>query len=193
MDNCLKSAKEELDSFHELKSVSQDAKEIELAKEYLTWVQKKTTMILNEKNFSLPEDIKLWEIKRGSVFWAEFGYNIDEEFGGRHPALVLRRGGNTVIVLPLSTQEPTEDQKNSGIYVEIPKVWGFRNMTRWVNVLNATPISIQRIDFSGNRGNVKGPDLDNINKAMEKAGLWSIKKQHPVAAAAKPKDDTGTL
>jgi hypothetical protein len=49
-------------------------------------------------------------------------------------------------------------------------------MTRWVNVLNATPISIQRFDFS-THGNVKGPVLDDINEAMEKTGLWKVKKK----------------
>ena len=80
--------------------------------------------------------------------------------------------------MPLSTQEPTNDQKKSGIYVEIKKVWGFKNMTRWVNVLNSTPISIQRFDFASNKGNVKGADLDAINEAIEKSGLWGVKKKN---------------
>jgi uncharacterized protein YifN (PemK superfamily) len=170
----LDDAKKELDDFHNTKAASTDHKEKELATDYLTWVKKKTRMILDEKNFSIPTGVV---INRGSVCWIEFGFNIDQELGGRHPGVILRIGGNTVIVLPLSTQEPTDDQKNSGIYVEIPKVWGFKNLKRWVNVLNAAPISIQRIDFNSNIGNIKGPDLDRINQAMDKSGLWRIKKQ----------------
>ena len=198
-------------------------------------------MIINEKNFSIPDGT---HIKRGDVYWIEFGFNIDEEFGwtwgvwgggwlggvgvvgvcfvgcvlgvggvcGRGgwgggwgcvfcgvclwvldcfvvcflvgfgfgcwggcvwvvgvvlgvfwlvcgfffvflvfcllcwlfggfwflygfflcfspPGIVLRRGGNTAIVLPLSTQEPTNDQKKKvvgGIYVEIKKSLGIQ-------------------------------------------------------------------
>ena len=69
LQNRLHGAKQELDKFHQVKSASQDPKEIKLAKEYLSWVKKKTQMIMNEKNFTLPEDITLQDIKRGSVFW----------------------------------------------------------------------------------------------------------------------------
>ena len=171
----LTNAIQELEKFYDIKSKSNNEKEISLAKDYLAWVQQKTNMIINEKKFSIPDGT---HIKRGDVYWIEFGFNIDEEFGGRHPGIVLRRGGNTAIVLPLSTQDPTNDQKKSGIYVEIKKVWGFKNMTRWVNVLNSTPISIQRFDFASNKGNVKGPDLDAINEAIEKSGLWGVKKKN---------------
>ena len=170
----LEDTKKELDSFYSLKNKDGvEEKEKALATDYLNWVQKKTRIIANEKSFVIPDHIT---IKRGDVFWIEFGYNIDEEFGGRHPGIILRRGGNTVFVVPLSTQEPNEQQKSNGNYVEIPRVYDFKNIKRWVNVLNATPISIQRIDFTSNKGNVKGFVLDKINEAMDKTGLWRIKK-----------------
>ncbi|MGJ3548761.1 type II toxin-antitoxin system PemK/MazF family toxin [Bacillus subtilis] len=169
MDKSLERAKKKLDEFYEANK-DLTGKPYDLSKGYLDWITKKTDLIKNEKHFVVPEDI---QITRGSVFWAELGHNVDEEYGGRHPVVVLRRGGNTAIAIPLSTQEPTEDQLKSGIYAEIKTVYGgFRNMKRWVNVLNTTPMSIQRFDFKKNRGFIKGPDLDRINIAMKKSGLW---------------------
>jgi mRNA-degrading endonuclease toxin of MazEF toxin-antitoxin module len=164
-------AKNQLDLYYGSKTTLTDEEEKNLVRSYFSWIQKKTEIITNEKSFSIPAGVT---IKRGSVFWIEFGYNIDQEFGGRHPGIVLRQGGNTAIVVPLSTQEPTENQKQSGLYAEISRVYEFTRMRRWVNVLNAAPISIQRFDFSDTIGNVKGPELDKINEAMVKSGLWKL-------------------
>ncbi len=169
MQNSLNKAKDKLDEFYEEHKELED-KPYKIATDYLDWVAKKTEMVKDEKTFIIPSDVT---IRRGSVFWAELGHNIGEEFGGRHPVAVLRVGGKTAIVVPISTQEPTEEQKKSGIYAEIKKVYGgFKDQDRWVNVLNTTPISIQRFDFIANRGFIKGPDLDRINNAMKASGLW---------------------
>lgn len=168
MDISLENAKIKLDEFYEENNAKTD-KPYEIAKGYLDWVAQKTEFVKNEKAFTIPDGIV---IKRGSVFWAELGHNIDEEYGGRHPVVVLRVGGKTAIVIPLSTQKPTDKQTASGIYAEITKVYGFTSMKRWVNVLNTAPISIQRFDFESNNGNIKGPELDKINAAMAKSKLW---------------------
>lgn len=173
MQNSLNTAKDKLDSYYQAKSELTTEKEIDLVRTYFQWIGKKTDLIANEKSFVVPAGV---DIKRGSVFWIEFGYNVDEELGGRHPGVVLRRGGNTAIVIPLSTQEPTATQKASGIYAEISRVYSFKNVKRWANVLNTIPVSIQRFDFSATIGNIKGPELDKINDAMAKAGLWASKK-----------------
>ena len=168
LDKALEQAKIKLDEFYDANK-EKIGKPYDLATGYLEWVAKKTEIIKNEKSFQIPSGIT---IKRGSVFWAELGHNIDEEFGGRHPVVVLRVGGRTAIVVPLSTQEPTEEQKKSGIYAEIKRVYGLKPMKRWANVLNTMPISIQRFDFNSSYGNVKGEDLDRINEAMKNSGLW---------------------
>ena len=168
MESFLNHAKTELDVLWG-KRKSQDEKTQYLTGEYFKWIQKKTKIISNEKEFSIPSDI---QIQRGSVFWIDFGFNIDEEFGGKHPAIVLRKGSRTTIVVPLSTQEPTEEQLQSGIYVPIKKVYGFKDIPRWVNILNTTPISIQRYDFSSKPGNIKGWELDKLNESIKKSGLW---------------------
>lgn len=170
MKKALDSAKLKLDNYYETnKDLKEDSKEAYLVKTYFNWIEQKTDIISNEKDFSTPDGV---DIKRGSVFWIEFGYNIDQELGGKHPGIILRTGGRTAIVLPLSTQEPSQAELDSGIYVEVDRVYGFKPMKRWVNVLNAMPVSIQRFDFSSKSGNVKGYVLDKIKDGMAKSGLW---------------------
>lgn len=129
---------------------------------YYDWLNKKTNIIINEKNYICDEKSK--DIKRGSVVWIEFGFNIGNEFGGRHPAIVLRKTGNSIFVIPLSSQEP-EERKN--YHVKIEKVYNFKNMVRWVNVLKIQNVSLQRVDFDGSIGNVKGEVLNIINEAIK--------------------------
>jgi uncharacterized protein YifN (PemK superfamily) len=143
-------------------------KKIALACDYFRWVRQKTQMIMDEDTFQEP---KAADLKRGSVCWIHFGFNVGEEFGGKHPGIVLRKGGKTIVVVPLTTKQPTQKQLESGPYVEVDKVFGFKRMTRWVNVLNMTPVSIQRIDYNSDFGDVKGYVLDNITTAIMESGL----------------------
>jgi len=96
----------------------------------------------------------------------EFGFNIGEEFSGRHPAIVLKNGGKTLLVLPITSKPPTEKQLSSINYVALGKIYNFKEMKRWVNIFNISPISIERIDFTKKKGNIKGTDLDKISKAF---------------------------
>lgn len=133
---------------------------------YFDWINTKTQIIKNEKNFVCNE---LESIVRGSVVWVEFGFNIGREFGGKHPAIVLRRTGDSVFVVPLSSQEPTNPQK---YHVKVEKVYGFKNIVRWTNVLKIQNVSIQRIDFNASIGNVKGCILNNINDALKVSHIF---------------------
>lgn len=136
--------------------------------DYFLWLSKKTNILLDSGIYEKPEGLK---IKRGHVFWTEFGFNIGEEFSGKHPSIVLQTRANMAIVLPLSTQEPTEIQINSGIYVEVDRVYNFKNIRRWINVLNAVPISILRFDYS-KIGNIKGYELDKIKEVGKRNSIW---------------------
>ena len=51
MKTRLTNAIQELEKFYDIKSKSNNEKEIALAKDYLAWVQQKTNMIINEKKF----------------------------------------------------------------------------------------------------------------------------------------------
>lgn len=139
-----------------------DKEELKRSINYLKWIEKKSQIINTEKTFVVPKD---FNIKRGNVVWVEFGFNIGREFGGKHPALVLRRTGESIFVLPLSSQKPDEIKD---FHVKIDRVYGFKNITRWANVLKIVNVDIQRIDFTCSIGNVKGLILDNVNNAINR-------------------------
>ena len=124
-------------------------------------------LIINEKDNSKSLNYSL--INRGTVVWIEFGFNVGNEFGGRHPAVILRRSGSSAFVVPLSSKTPKNIQD---FHVRIDKVYNFAEMQRWANVLRIKDVSINRIDFNASIGNVKGKDLDNINIAINKSRIF---------------------
>ena len=133
---------------------------------FLNWLNTKTILINNEKLFKKPDNIN---IRRGSVVWVDFGFNIGDEFGGKHPAIILKVSGKKAFVLPLSSKTPKNP--NEPMYVKVENVKRFKNMVRWGNVLNITGVSIQRIDFSNIPGSVKGEVLDEISNSIKIAGV----------------------
>ena len=133
---------------------------------YLQWISKKTQYVMDEPSFVCDEEEKL---VRGAVVWIEFGFNIGDEFGGRHPAIILRKTPSSVFVVPLSSQEPN---KKKSYHVRVDRVYGFTQMVRWTNVLKLQSVSIQRVDTSASIGNVKGKVLDDINAALKKSHIF---------------------
>lgn len=133
---------------------------------YYQWVSKKTQYVIEEPAFVCDKEDKL---TRGSVVWIEFGFNIGNEFGGRHPAVILRKTGSSIFVVPLSSQEPDEKKE---YHVKIEKVYGFKSMVRWANVLKLQNVSIQRVDTTASIGNVKGQVLNDINNALKKCHIF---------------------
>lgn len=165
----LNSAKTSLDDYYEINKDKNFNNQRNTPKDYFSWIDKKTRIIINSPKFIQ----KTKEcILRGDVIWVEFGFNIGEEFSGRHPAVVLKNGGKTLLVLPITSKQPTEKQLASKIYVELGKIYNFKVMKRWVNIFNIIPISIERIDFTKEKGNIKGIDLDNISKAFLESDLF---------------------
>lgn len=165
----LNNTKNTLDNYYEIHKDEDYSNKRNTPKDYLEWIDKKTKIIINSPEFLQ----KLKEcIIRGDVVWVEFGFNIGEEFCGRHPAVVLKNGGKTLLVLPITSKHPTEKQLSSKTYVELGKIYNFKTMRRWVNIFNINPISIERIDFTKRKGNIKGTDLDNISKAFLDSDLF---------------------
>lgn len=171
--NILNNTKITLDNYYEANKNKEFYNLKNTPKDYLEWIDKKTKIIMNS-NYFIKKSKEC--IVRGDVVWVEFGFNIGEEFSGRHPAVVLKNGGKTLLVLPITSKTPTEKQLASKTYVEINKIYNFRTIRRWVNIFNITPISIERIDFKKKKGNIKGADLDNISNAFLKTDLFKYKK-----------------
>ena len=96
------------------KNKDYDIETVYTASTFLRWLKRKTEIISKEKEFTVPKDI---DLRRTKVFWIDFGFNIGQEFGGKHPAIILRVSGQQVFVLPLSSQAPEPDKIENPIAI----------------------------------------------------------------------------
>lgn len=141
--------------------------------------------IFSNPKISVDEVKKLMKyvlFKRGNVIWLDFGFNIGNEFGGMHPAVILKNFENDLFVVPISSKKPLEyvkieqDFKDKKIteeecqkrkndnteIIELSKINGFRNMLRWARITRMKKISMLRVNFSGTIGTLNGVDMDII-------------------------------
>lgn len=138
---------------------------------YLEWNTKKTEIIRTEKDFILPDNVDEI-VKRCNVIWVHFGFNIGCEFGGHHPAIVVRCMGDSVYVIPLDSGSIPDEKKDKGYFVNIRYVYNFPLIPRHCNVYNLTKIDYRRIDFSQNVGAIKGKEMDKISDALKKYKIF---------------------
>lgn len=132
------------------------------------------------------DDVKLLMryvlFKRGNVIWLDFGFNIGNEFGGMHPAVILKNFDNDLFVVPISSKKPPEyvkieqDLKDKKItdeeckkrkdditeIIELSKINGFKNMLRWARITRMKKISMLRVNFFGTIGTLDGSDMNEI-------------------------------
>jgi mRNA-degrading endonuclease toxin of MazEF toxin-antitoxin module len=86
-----------------------------------------------------------------NVVWIDFGFNIGMEFGGPHPALILRSFVDTLLVAPLSSGTAKID---SNIEIDVPLVYNFNLRPRITNVCWIRNISIHRVKFDERSGSI---------------------------------------
>lgn len=127
--------------------------------------------VIAVKKTAVPEaDIELimrsLVLTRKTVVWVDFGYNIGTEFGGRHPAIILKNLKDSLIVIPLSSQIP----KTMDYNVKIDKVYGFPEMPRWANVTRITQVSLSRVHYK-KFGDVKPAVLIEISEKIASCGI----------------------
>lgn len=137
------------------------------------------------------EDVKIIAkyilFKKGNVVWIDFGFNIGNEFGGMHPAVILKNFDSELFVLPVSSKKPQEyikieqeyienkitieecnDRKNKITeIVQLDKIYGFKNIERWSNITRMKKVSILRLNFSGSIGSVEGKCMDFISEKIK--------------------------
>lgn len=77
------------------------------------WISNWTRYLKREKRFN-PKSIPA--LKRGSIVYADFGFNVDREYGGLHYAIVLNRKdsrqNHLLHVLPLTSVKEKTDLNN---------------------------------------------------------------------------------
>ncbi len=155
------------------------------------YILKNNRYIFNNMNISKSNVLLLARrilFKRGNVVWIDFGFNIGNEFGGMHPAIILKNFNSELFVLPVSSKRPKEyteieqeykngkitfeeyEKKKSKIteVVQIDSIYRFKDMIRWANITRMKKVSILRLNFNGTIGKVDGRYLSIIN---EKIGL----------------------
>lgn len=147
---------------------------------------KNNKYILNNTNISVEDTKMLMKyvlFKRGNVVWIDFGFNIGNEFGGMHPAVILKNFDKDLFVVPISSKKPTEytkiekelyngkitleeceKQKNQiKEIIELDKINGFKNMLRWARITRMKKISILRLNFFGTIGTLDGNYMNSIS------------------------------
>ena len=150
---------------------------------------KKNNHIFNNTNISKEDTMLLTKkvlLKRGNVVWIDFGFNIGNEFGGMHPAIILKNFDNEIFVLPISSKKPKEYKKLEQDYhnkkitleecikkkgqiteiVQIDNIYRFKDMIRWANITRMKKVSILRLNFNGTIGKVDGKYLSTINEKI---------------------------
>lgn len=113
------------------------------------------SMTQSDKEFLLRKIV----LRPGNVVWVDFGFNIGKEFGGKHPAIIMKNLGDNLIVCPVSTFTISLP-KRSGV-LEIDKIYNFPLRNRFTDVTRMTPVSIYRIDFTdyGSISDIKFKEL----------------------------------
>lgn len=145
---------------------------------YLEWLNTKTNKIKEEPTF---DTTIIPELNRGDVILVDLGFNIGEEFGGEHPAIVLRncrQANKSVTILPITSQEPKN--KDIPIYVRIGKIHGLNQDYHWANIVNLRSISKQRIIYPPEPKKVDGVVLNRMSQTIKSqiALLKDIKKDN---------------
>lgn len=153
------------------------------------YILKNDNYIFNNINISKSDVLLLAKrvlFKRGNVVWIDFGFNIGNEFGGMHPAIILKNFNSELFVVPISSKEPKEfikikkEYKNGKItleecekrkrqiieVVQINSIYRFKDMTRWANITRMKKVSILRLNFNGTIGKVDGKYLNIINEKI---------------------------
>ena len=98
-----------------------------------------------------------------NVVWVDFGFNIGCEFGGRHPAIILKNVGDVLIVAPISTNTNGIQASDTVITFYPNEFYRMPSMRhRFTNITRITPISIIRVDLNSQIGSVKTIKFNEI-------------------------------
>ncbi len=159
------------------------------------YILKKNYRIFNNPNISFDDTVLIMRkllLKRGNVVWIDFGFNIGNEFGGMHPAVILKNFDKDIFVLPVSSKKPIEYEKiekeleegkisqeecnkrkdKITEIVQLNNIIGFKEMIRWANITRIRKVSILRLNFSGTIGRIAGACKHKISsKISEEFGV----------------------
>lgn len=109
-------------------------------------------------------------LTKKSIVWVDFGFNIGKEFGGRHPAVILRNLGELLLVAPISTNTNGVQESNTIITFSPQDVYRLPSLRhRFTNITRLTPVSLIRVDFDSPIGSMR---TQKFNEIIEKIKLF---------------------
>ena len=155
------------------------------------YILQKGNYIFNNYNISFDNAMLILKkilLKRGNVVWIDFGFNIGNEFGGIHPAIILKSFDKELFVVPVSSKKPKkyiqieqefkdkmitkeelkkEKDKITAV-MQIDKIYRFKKMTRWIDITRIRKVSLLRLNYTGTIGRISGKDLEKISEKIGK-------------------------
>lgn len=155
------------------------------------YILKNNNYIFNNTNISFNDAMLITKkilLKRGNVVWIDFGFNIGNEFGGMHPAIILKSFDKELFVVPVSSKKPKEysviekEFENGKIteeeckkrkervtaIVQLDNIYRFKEMTRWADITRMRKVSLLRLNFSGTIGKIDGKYIKTISEKIGK-------------------------
>jgi hypothetical protein len=159
---------------------------------FLESVQLHISHLIREKTEPFKQEY-FNKVVRGNIVWVDFGFNVGHEFGGKHPAIILKyiNDKQDIYVVPLDSgvlpvNKRKIDGKPKNGFVEIPMmdngcltVFDMSKMDRWCNVYRLRCISWVRIDFNSNIGRMRNDYVEKIESEILKNQFKPVvKKSH---------------
>lgn len=155
------------------------------------YILKRNKYVFNNTNISYEDTMSIAKrilFKRGNVVWVDFGFNIGTEFGGMHPAVILKNFENELFVVPISSKMPkeykqieqdladgkiTEDEAEERkekvtAVIQLDKIYKLATMTRWADITRIRKVSMLRLNYSGTIGKVDGVYMNKISEKIGK-------------------------
>ena len=103
-------------------------------------------------------------LQRRNVVWIDFGFNVGREFGGKHPAIILKNIMNeTLVVLPVSTNKSGKVGNDTTIVfspTDLCSMPSIRDRITYINRI--TNISVYRVDVTSPVGSLKEDKFEEI-------------------------------
>lgn len=133
---------------------------------YYNYDQTNNKYLRNNQPIDLNDSLELLHnlvFLRGNVVWVEFGFNVGCEFGGKHPAIILKNLGKALIVVPL-TSGTLRNQRSSEVVIDM--VFNLPKRNRYINVTRITPISVYRVDLYSPMGSIRSTKMREIFAAI---------------------------
>ena len=155
------------------------------------YILKHHQYIFNNTNISFENTMSIAKrilFKRGNVVWVDFGFNIGTEFGGMHPAIILKNFESELLVVPISSKMPKEYKKieqdlidnkikedeakerkeKATAIVQLDKIYKLATMIRWADITRIRKVSMLRLNYSGTIGKVDGIYMNKISEKIGK-------------------------